>query len=411
MEKFGLIGKTLKHSYSSKIHATMGGYSYSLVEISENDLEKFVLSKEYKGYNVTIPYKEKIIPYLDKVDDSAKNIGAVNTVVNKNGKLIGYNTDLFGMEYSLARAGIDLKDKAVLILGSGGTSKTATALCNKLKAKKILILSRNGNINYDNYAENKDVQVIINTTPIGMYPNNYDCKIDLNAFPLLEGVFDAVYNPNLTYLTYLAKKKGIKYSNGLPMLVAQAKGTMELFLDTKVDDLAIEKTLNQLEKQTLNIVLIGMSGCGKSTVSKLIAKELNREALDTDAIIEQRENTDIPTIFKQKGEKYFRDLEKSVIKEVGTLTGKVIATGGGAVLNSDNYFSLKQNSIIVYLKRGVEKLSTKGRPLSTDLTAVKNLFEKRKQKYLDFADIIVDNDGELQETVKEILLSYENFSN
>ena len=411
MEKFGLIGKTLKHSYSGKIHAMLGEYSYSLVEIMENDLEKFVNSKEYKGYNVTIPYKELIIPYLDELDKSVQEIGAVNTVVNKNGKLIGYNTDIFGMDYAMQRAGIELKDKVVLILGSGGTSKTATALAKSKGAKKVLILSRNGEINYQNYMDNKDVQVIVNTTPIGMYPNNYDCKIDLDSFPLLQGVFDAVYNPSLTYLTYLAKKKGIKYSNGLPMLVAQAKGAMELFLEREVSNHIIEKVLSVLEKQTLNIVLIGMSGVGKSTIAKVLAKSLDRDLVDTDQQIEQKTGKDIPTIFAQSGEEYFREIEREVLNEIGVLTGKIIATGGGVVTKECNYFPLKQNGLIFFIERDLDKVSRKGRPLATSLDAVKALFEKRKPTYQAFADYTVLNDKGIEDAVKEILSIYENFSN
>ena len=410
MEKFGLIGKTLKHSYSGKIHAMLGEYSYSLVEIMENDLEKFVLGKEYKGYNVTIPYKEAIIPYLDELDKSAQEIGAVNTVVNKNGKLIGYNTDIYGMDYAMQRAGIVLKNKVVLVLGSGGTSKTATALAKEQGAKKVLILSRNGDINYQNYTDNKDVQVIINTTPIGMYPNNYDCKIDLDSFPLLEGVFDAVYNPNLTYLTCLAKKKGIKYSNGLPMLVAQAKGAMQLFLEREVSNQVVEKVLSVLEKQTLNVVLVGMSGVGNSTIAKVLAKSLGRDLVDTDQLIVQKAGKDIPTIFNEFGEEYFRKVEGEVVKEVGALSGKVIATGGGVVVKQENYFPLKQNGVIFFINRDLSLASRKGRPLATSLDAVKQLFEKRKPMYQAFADCTISNDKQIEDTVKEILLSYENFS-
>ena len=410
MQKFGLIGKTLKHSYSKTIHNLLGDYSYDLVELEEDKVKDFVLSKEYHGYNVTIPYKQTVIPYLDEVDKSALDIGAVNTVVNKNGKLIGYNTDIFGMKYALDRAGIRLNGKVVLILGSGGTSKTATALAKQEKAKEIIVLSREGKVNYQNYFEQKEVQIVINTTPVGMFPNNYDCKIDLDKFEKLEGVFDAVYNPDLTYLTYTAKKLGVKYSNGLPMLVAQAKGAMQLFFDKQIDDDIIQKVLQKLKKETLNIVLIGMSGCGKSSVGKLLAKELGREFVDTDTLIEERENRDIPTIFKDSGEPYFRQVEKAVLKDQGKLTGKVIATGGGVIKDKDNYFPLKQNGVIIYLKRDIEKLERKGRPLSTDLGAVKKLFEERKELYQNFADIVVDNNGQIQNTVKEILDKYESFS-
>ena len=409
MQKFGLIGKTLKHSYSKTIHHLLGDYEYDLIELEEDKVKSFVLSKEYDGYNVTIPYKQTVMQYLDEIDQTALDIGAVNTVVNKNGKLIGYNTDIFGMKYALDRANINLKDKVVLILGSGGTSKTATALAKREGAKEILILSRSGEVNYQNYFERRDVQVVINTTPVGMFPNNYECKIDLDNFFNLEGVFDAIYNPNLTYLTYKAKEKFVKYSNGLPMLVAQAKGAMQLFLDKDVNNSVIEKILQNLKKDTLNVVLIGMSGSGKTSVGKELAKTLGREFVDTDKLIEERENRDIPTIFKDSGEAYFRQVEKAVLKEQGKLTGKVIATGGGVIKDRENYFSLKQNGVIVYIKRDLEKLDRKNRPLATDLNAVKKLFEERKGLYLDFADFLVDNNDELQNTVKEILEKYESF--
>lgn len=409
MQKFGLIGKTLKHSYSKTIHSSLSRYSYDLIELTENQLESFVMQKNYCGYNVTIPFKEQIIPFLDELDKSAKEIGAVNTVINKNGKLIGYNTDIFGMEYALEKANVTLKDKVVLILGSGGTSKTAKALAKSKNAKKILFLSRNGEINYQNYSLQKDVQVIINTTPVGMYPNNYDCKIDLSVFPLLEGVFDAVYNPSLTYLTFMAKKMGIKYCNGLPMLVAQAKGAMELFLDKKTDNDIIENVLKDLKRQTLNIVLIGMSGVGKTTIGTKLAKILDREFIDTDKVIEKNEGKDIPTIFKENGEEYFRELESQVIKEVGVKTGKVIATGGGAVIKEDNLFPLKQNGLIFFIERDLSKVDRKNRPLATSLDAVKKLFEKRKPLYENFKDFTIKND-EIENAVKGILDIYENIS-
>lgn len=410
MQKFGLIGKTLKHSYSSLIHNEFNEYGYDLIELQPEQVKDFMLNNDYAGFNVTIPYKEEVIPYLDSIDEYTKLIGAVNTVVKRDNKLKGYNTDIYGMEYSLNRAGITLKDKVVLILGSGGTSKTAIALAKCQNAKKIIMLSRSGEVNYQNYFEQKDVQVVINTTPVGMYPNSYECKIDLSVFDKLEGVFDAIYNPDLTLLTYNAKRLGVKYSNGLPMLVAQAKGAMQLFLDKQVDDDIIEKVISTIKRQTLNIVLIGMSGSGKSSVGKIIADKLGREFIDTDTVIEQREQTDIPTIFAQKGQEYFRKVEREVLLDVGKMTGKVIATGGGVIENQDNLFPLKQKGIIFYLKRDIEKLDRKGRPLATSLDAVKTLFERRKGLYQNFADYSVDNNADINNTVKGILDIYENIS-
>ena len=274
-KKFGLIGKTLKHSFSKPIHAQLGDYPYEMIELAPEKVGEFVKSGYLDGFNITIPYKKEVIPYLDKIDERALAIGAVNTVVYREGKILGFNTDFDGMKYMLARAGITLEGKNVLIAGSGGTSNTARAVAQSLGAKSIKVLSRSGEINYENYKETAaDTQVVINTTPVGMYPENYTCKIDLSAFKELSGVADAVYNPALTTLLYQAKMLGVPYSNGLPMLVAQAKYAMELFLDIKVSDEVIEPIINTLSKQYLNIVLVGMPGSGKSSIGKALKEEL-----------------------------------------------------------------------------------------------------------------------------------------
>lgn len=402
MEKFGLIGRTLKHSYSKKIHALLGDYPYDLIELEPNEVKDFAQNGGYKGYNVTIPYKKDITPFLDVIDDSANYIGAVNTVVVKDGVKTGYNTDFAGMRYMLSRAGIDLENKKVVILGSGGTSNTSVAVAKYLKAKDIVVVSRSGENNYDNLYKHYDADVIINTTPVGMYPNNYQSPVDLKYFKNLSGVVDAIYNPDTTALTCQAKLLGVKYTNGLPMLVAQAKYAMEWFLGKTVSDCVIEEVLLKLWKETLNIVLIGMPGSGKSTVGKALAELLGREFIDTDQEIVNREGKDIPTIFKERGEEYFRAFEKQVIKDVGKLTGKVIATGGGVIKDKENYFPLKSNGKIFWVKRDIESLVTDGRPLSKDLQTVKKLFEERKDKYAAFADFIVDNDGDIDKAVKGV---------
>ena len=403
MDKFGLIGRTLKHSYSKKIHALLGEYSYDLYEIEPEKLSGFVADNALKGFNVTIPYKKDIITCLDQVDAKAKAIGAVNTVVMNNGVKTGYNTDFDGMVYMLNRAKISLLDRSVLILGSGGTSNTAKAVCQSLGAKTIKILSRSGEINYENYDKlASDCQVVINTTPVGTFPDNYACKIDLSFFPNLIGVADVVYNPSLTKLLYQAKKLGVKYTNGLPMLVAQAKYANDLFLGQKTSDEVIEKIISVLESQTKNIVLIGMPGCGKSSIAKILSQQLNRESIDVDSEIVKKDGRSIPTIFSESGEEYFRAIEKETLKEIGVLTGKIIATGGGVVKDDDNYFALKQNGIIVWIDREVEKLATDGRPLSKDLSAVKQLYNDRKALYEKFADIKIENNGSLDYAVSEV---------
>lgn len=403
MDKFGLIGRTLKHSYSKKIHAFLGEYSYDLYEIEPEKLSGFVADNTLKGFNVTIPYKKDIITYLDQVDAKAKAIGAVNTVVMNNGVKTGYNTDFDGMVYMLNRAKISLLDRSVLILGSGGTSGTAKAVCQSLGAKSIKILSRSGEINYENYDKLVgDCEVVINTTPVGTFPDNYACKIDLSFFPNLIGVADVVYNPSLTKLLYQAKKLGVKYTNGLPMLVAQAKYAKDLFLGQKTSDSVIEDIISTLESQTKNVVLIGMPGCGKSSIAKILSQQLNRESIDVDSEIVKKDGRSIPTIFSESGEEYFRAIEKETLKEIGVLTGKIIATGGGVVKDDDNYFALKQNGIIVWIDREVEKLATDGRPLSKDLSAVKQLYNDRKALYEKFADIKIENNGSLDYAVSEV---------
>lgn len=401
--KFGLIGRTLKHSYSKLIHARLGDYPYDLIELEPNQLERFVKSHEYKGFNVTIPYKSDVMNYLDEIDPMARKIGAVNTVVNDNGVLKGYNTDFYGMTFMLENAGIDLKDRVVMILGSGGTSKTAAALCEYKGAKEIITVSRSGKVNYENCKERKDVQVIINTTPVGMYPDNYSCPIDIDYFPHLQGVADVVYNPSKTLLCHNAAVKGIKNVNGFYMLVAQAKYAYDRFFSQVADDCIIDKVYNELSAEKRNVVLIGMPGSGKSTVGKELAKALNREFIDTDAEIVKQAGTDIPTLFKERGEEFFRELESKVLREVGSLTDKVIATGGGVVKNVRNLFPLKSNGKLFFLKRELSSLATGGRPLSKDLETVKKLYEERKDMYATFTDCVVCNDGELSLTVKEIL--------
>ncbi len=397
-----LIGKTLKHSYSPQIHKYLGDYAYDLKELAPDELEDFVKAKEYDGYNVTIPYKEKIIPLLDFVSEDALSIGAVNTVVVKNGKTKGYNTDVLGMEYMLKSAGITLKDKTVMILGTGGTGKTATALAKKLGAKKIISVSRSGEVNYDNCYDENGVQVIINTTPVGMYPNSYSSPIDVDRFTELEGVADVVYNPLTTKIVFDAKKKGIPAVNGLIMLVGQAKYASDLFTGNATSDDEIPPITDILRKQTENLVLVGMPSSGKSTIGKAIANALNKEFIDTDEEIVKKINTTIPDYFSKFGEQAFRRVESAVLQEVMLKRGVVVATGGGIVTVKENIFPLKCNSKVVYLKRSIDKLSRKDRPLSMNADLDK-MYQLRAPTYSAVADITVDNDGDKNDTVKEIL--------
>lgn len=397
-----LIGKTLKHSYSKIIHEKFGEYPYDLVELKENEVKDFALKKEYDAYNVTIPYKEVIMEYLDVIDDFALRIGAVNTVVKKNGKLYGYNTDFKGMKYMMESAGIFVKDKNVLILGTGGTSKTARVVCGYLGAKNVWVVSRTGELNYSN-CQNLDVEIVINTTPVGMFPNCFDCPIDISVYKNLEGVVDVIYNPNLTKICFEAKKLNLKYVNGLSMLVAQAKYAKDYFLGYEGDNSAIEKITNDLSKETENLFLIGMAGCGKTTVGKALSKVLNLPFYDTDLEIVKRANKSIPDIFNDEGEDYFRKLESEVLKDLSLKRGAIIATGGGIVKREENIFAIKSNGKAIWIKRNVENLDLKGRPLSKDKETTKRLYKERKPLYNKFADFIVINDDTIDKVVKEIV--------
>lgn len=400
--KAGLIGRTLKHSYSKVIHSYLGDYDYDLYEIEPENLQDFVKSGA-DAFNVTIPYKSEIIKYLDHVDENALNVGAVNTVVKKNGLSYGYNTDFNGMIYVIKRASIEVCGKNVMILGSGGTSKTARAVARFLGAKEITVVSRSGEVNYSNCGELKQTQVIINTTPVGMYPDNYSLLLSPSSFPLLEGVVDVVYNPSLTRFCFEAREKGIKYTNGLPMLVAQAKYASELFTGRKIDDGVIEDIVKVLEKQVTNVVLIGMPGGGKTTIGKEIARRLNREFIDTDAEVEKMLDKDIPSVIKEMGEPYFRKAEMKVVQEVGKLTGKVIATGGGVVKNAENLFPLLSNGKIFWIDRDVNLLALNGRPLSNGAGGVNKLYEERKGLYQKFSQVKIKNDADIDSAVEEVM--------
>ena len=401
-----LIGKTLKHSYSKQIHNKLYNYNYELVEIEPQQLNSFVSNKEYCAYNVTIPYKSDIIQYLDVVSEEAKKIGAVNTVCNRDNLLVGFNTDFYGMYYALNSVGFDLSNKKVMILGSGGTSKTAQVVCSSLNAKEIYIISRNGEHNYQN-CYNLSPDYIINTTPVGMYPNQFDCPIDLSRFNDVLGVFDVIYNPYKTKLCYQAERLNIKYKNGLTMLVAQAKYASDLFLgknvDIKIKDEKIDSITNEIRKQTENIILIGMPGSGKSTLARILAKKLNKKFIDCDIEIEKKENLTIPEIFERKGEKYFRDLESEIIKEVSLNQNCIIATGGGVVERGENHYPICCSGKVVFVDRDIESLALKGRPLSKDRQSLENIYNRRINLYKNIASFIVKNDGEIENIVERIL--------
>jgi len=406
--QFGLIGKTLAHSYSAEIHKSIGNYRYELLELPENQLADFFKKRDFSGINVTIPYKEAVIPYLDEISESARKIGAVNTIVNKNGRLLGYNTDFVGMKALLEFNRISVSGKKVAILGTGGTSKTAFAVSESLGAKKIILVSRTKKENAVTfsglYELHKDVEVIINTTPVGMFPNVDDAPVLLDKFPGLCAVVDVIYNPLRTELLLSAKRRGINTAGGLYMLAAQAVFASALFTDTEADNEKIEKAFSEVLRQKENIVLIGMPSSGKSTVGKRLASGLNRDFYDSDTEITAKEKLSPREIIERYGEAYFRNAEKEVIKELSKKSGAVIATGGGAVLDGANVDALKRNGVIVFLNRPLEKLMpTPDRPLSADFAALERLYSVRLPIYRAASDIEIVADGTVADVVTKVL--------
>lgn len=411
---YGLLGKHLPHSFSPQIHKALGNDIYTLFEIAPENLEKFMCEKNFKGINVTIPYKKAVIPYLDEISLEAEKIGAVNTIVVRDGKLCGYNTDYFGFEYMLKKSKVNVKDKKALVLGSGGASATVQAVLRDMGASEVVVLSRNGDDNYVNmYIKHTDAEIIVNTTPVGMYPDNLNTLVDLDRFKNLSGVLDVVYNPLKTRLILDAEQRKIPSSAGLSMLVAQAKKAHEIFFDKTIENGVYEQIEHSLTLQMCNIVLIGMAGCGKSTIGKRLSELLKKELVDTDEMIVNTENKPIPEIFAEKGEDYFRWCENVAVNIAGKEKSQIIATGGGVITRPENYNSLKQNGIIVFINRDAELLATNGRPLSQRY-GTKELYEKRLPLYRQFADIEIDGNGTIEEVsnriVKEILL-YENSCN
>lgn len=410
--EYGCIGERLGHSFSKIIHNKLCDYKYELKEIPEKELEEFMKKADFKAINVTIPYKQAVIPFLDEISETAEKIGAVNTIVNKNGRLLGYNTDFSGMKALINFAGITLKNKKVLILGSGGTSKTAYAVAVSLGAREIYRVSRKGGEGLITYsqAENEqiDADIIINTTPCGMYPNTHTVAVDINKFVNLSGVVDAVYNPLNSQLIVEAKAKGIRAVGGLYMVVAQAVFAAEKFKDTIIDNAQIERIYNEILSDKENIVLIGMPSCGKTTLGKLLAEKLGKEFIDTDEQIKEQYG-DISEIFHQKGEKGFREIEAEIIKETAKKQSAVIATGGGAVLNAANIRLLKGNGKVIFIDRSLDKLiTTDDRPLSSSREMLEKRYIERYDLYCKSADYKINADFSLEENLKRLLEVIEN---
>ena len=433
-EKYGLIGKTLVHSYSKEIHEALGRYQYQLFSLAEDEMPDFINARDFRGLNVTIPYKKDVIPLCDEVTDLARGIGAVNTLfwkdsagdqgnaecsgqagasggINPEGKiLVGHNTDYEGFLYAASRAGIDFEGKGVLILGTGGTSLMARRAAADQNAAKIYIASRHpetdppsgseiqdagilSTVSYDQLPEiAASIDVIVNTTPVGTFPNNMQQVIRLKDFPGCQAVIDVIYNPFKTALLLEAEKLGLKYTNGLPMLVAQATAAAGYFLGTPgAFQKENQRIIKAMKQQMGNIVLIGMPGTGKSIIGKLLSELTGKTLQDTDAKIEEEAEMTIPEIFEKEGEAGFRDRESAICKKLGKERNLIIATGGGAILRPENVAALRQNGTLVHITRSIDKLPTRGRPLSKNIEALKKMEAQRMPLYKSAADITFRN--------------------
>lgn len=400
---FGLIGHPLAHSCSPRVHALLGGEGYQLWDVAPENLQQFFQQKSFDGVNVTIPHKQAVMPLCDALSDTAQQIGSVNTIVRcKDGTLFGDNTDAYGFLAMAQRAGIDFNGKKTLVLGSGGTSRTACAVILAQGGEPVVI-SRTGENNYGNLHLHADAQLLVNTTPVGMYPHTAEAPVDLNALPNLTGVLDVIYNPLRTRLLQQAEEKGLRCAGGLYMLCAQAARAREVFTGRTIDSETLEHAYQALLSERRNLVLIGMPGSGKTTVGKLLADRLHMPFIDTDALIEAQTGRSIPDIFAQDGECAFREMEQQVISDCCLAGGQVIATGGGVVLREENRKNLRMNAQVVWLTRPLDALPFHGRPLSTGFKAVEDMYALRKPLYRACADITADNSGDIENTLAALL--------
>ncbi len=400
--KCGLLGQTLGHSYSKQIHSVFADYEYELYEASEERAIEIIRSGEFDGLNVTIPYKELAYSLCNELDEVAHISGCVNTVFYRDGKIFGANTDVYGFISMVRSAGISFKGKNILILGSGGTSKTAQLAASTMGAEKITVVSRTGEVNYENVYEQADTDVIVNTTPVGMYPKNGECPIDLSRFPACRGVVDVIYNPAKTRLIFEAERLGIPCVSGLHMLAAQGYRAAQIFADKRIDAALIDEAVKSVSRSVMNVVLIGMPGAGKTSVAKRVAALLGREFIDTDEVIREKYGAPSEIILRQ-GEDAFRKIETEVLAEVGRERGLVISTGGGVVEREENWRHLAQNGRIYLIEREVSRLATNDRPLSKDVEA---LYKRRRDKYNRFADVRIDNNGEIDQAAEEIVKDF-----
>ncbi len=407
-KKYGLLGEHLSHSFSPQIHSLLADYPYDLYEVDTDNLGEWVKGTDLAGFNVTIPYKQDIMKYCAEVSPQAQAIGAVNTVVRRaDGTLFGDNTDYFGFAYMLDSLRVDIKGKKAVVLGSGGASKTVCTVLSEQGAE-VVVISRGGENNYSNLHLHSDATLIVNATPVGMYPKTGVSPVNLQDFPDCQGVCDVIYNPAKTALLLQAEKLGIPCVNGLSMLVAQAKKACEIFTASVVSDEVIEKIRVQVAKETLNIVLVGMPGSGKSTVGKLVTEILHRPFFDADEEITKATGRTPADIITKDGESAFRLVETQVLTSLCKESGAVIATGGGAVTIPENKDIIRQNSVVIFLERNITLLPKDGRPLSTDLKA---MYEKRLPMYKEFSHKIVDGNGEVKEVADRVLRAFSEVVN
>ena len=401
--EFGLLGEHLGHSFSPAIHRQLGGYDYQLVELSPDQVGPFLQKGNFRGLNVTIPYKKTVMAYCRELSPAAERIGSVNTIVRRpDGTLYGDNTDYDGFRYLLQSAGAQVRGKKVLVLGSGGASLTVRAVLADLHAGDVVTISRSGPDHYGNLDRHRDADYIVNTTPVGMYPNTGISPVDLDQFPHCQGVFDLIYNPAKTQLLLDGERRGMLWANGLGMLVAQARAAAERFLGTKIPEERVSEITADMEKRTRNLLLIGMPGCGKTTIGQELARRLNRPLEDVDQRIVETAGRPIPEIFAQEGEEGFRIREHRALCEVSKESGRVIACGGGIVTRKENWDPMRQNSTVIYLRRDLSLLTTSGRPMS-QANPVEKLYRQRAPLYEQLADLMVDNQGTPEETAQEII--------
>lgn len=410
--RYGLIGEKLGHSFSKDIHERIADYTFDLIPLSKEEFKTFMEKKEFTALNVTIPYKKDVIPYLDEMDEHAKAIGAVNTIVNRDGKLKGYNTDFTGFLYMVKKHNVHMEGKKVLIIGNGGASAAIQAVVQHESAGSMVIVDvvpGNGAISYDEmFSSHLDAEIIINTSPIGMYPRIGNAPIDISMFHKCEAVLDVIYNPILTRLCFKAQEMDIKRVNGLEMLIAQAKQSVEFFLDKSIDDQIIDDIYQDMLRERCNIVLIGMPSAGKTTIGKMLENRMQKEFIDLDDIIIEKAGKSIPEIFEESGEAGFRAIETEAAIEVSKLNNKIIATGGGTIKHKVNMDYLRQNGITIFIDRDVDKLisSDPNRPLSKSTDALEKMHAERLPLYQKYAAYVAVNNSDIESTVTEIEEAY-----